>query len=460
MGMKTKTSLGVILALLMTSMLTLALNIQTAKSDPGVLFSDNFDDGVADGWTEHMGTWSVISGEYRVSVPGIVENGLSIVDSVSLTDYIIEAKLKFTDAVGFRAEIVFRYTDNEHYYTFGLSNEYDGAFLAIYSPGAAEYGDIIAHSGGDGSYPTETETEYLLRVEIQGDMFRGLINGMEVCSGTDATYDSGKVGLKARRAIVFFDDFTVHSVEPSTESDLVGYWKLDEGTGTTAYDSSEYGNDGTLINGPLWVDGKYGKALSFDGVNDYVEIPHSTSLNIANEITVEAWVKPHYTDYGGISTRVIVGKHGGWHNRGWSIGAKHLDLQDVRFHWQAETDNYLDTSTNPLSTGVWTYVVGVANGTHIKIYINGELSALKANAESVDYNYPVEIGRNGVSSGSFFKGIIDEVRIYNRALTEEEIREHYGIVEGRELSIKLSGDFDYASKEKIKVKLAALVKDA
>jgi len=174
-----------------------------------VLFFDDFNDDVADGWTEHLGTWSIIDGEYRISVPGIVETGLSIVDNLSLTDYVIKAKVRFTDALGFRAEIAFRYTDNEHYYTFGLSNEYDVAFLGIYSPGDSEYGEVFADSGGDGSYPTETDTEYLLRVEIQGNTFRCFINGEEVCSGTDGTYDSGKVGLRARRADVFFDDFTV-----------------------------------------------------------------------------------------------------------------------------------------------------------------------------------------------------------------------------------------------------------
>jgi hypothetical protein len=186
-----------------------ALAISFSRVIGHELFFDDFEDDVADGWTEHMGAWSVISGEYRVSVPGIVENGLSTVDSLILTDCVIEAKVRFTDAVGFRAELVFRYTDNERYYTFGLSNEYDVAFLSIYSPGDAEYGDILAHSGGDDSYPTETNTEYSLKVEIQGDMFKGFINGEEVCSGTDATYDSGKVGLRARRADAFFDDFTV-----------------------------------------------------------------------------------------------------------------------------------------------------------------------------------------------------------------------------------------------------------
>ena len=72
----------------------------------------------------------------------------------------------------------------------------------------------------------------------------------------------------------------------------IAHWKFDEGSGTTAYDSGEPGgNNGTLENGPQWVAGKYGLALSFDGDNDYVGVPHSSSLNISDEITLSAWME-------------------------------------------------------------------------------------------------------------------------------------------------------------------------
>ena len=70
------------------------------------------------------------------------------------------------------------------------------------------------------------------------------------------------------------------SIIKNLQNGLVGYWRFDEGSGSIAYDYSGNGNNGTLINGPTWVDGILGKALEFDGVNDYVNIPDSSSLDI------------------------------------------------------------------------------------------------------------------------------------------------------------------------------------
>ena len=174
-----------------------------------VIFFDDFNDGVADGWIQSLGTWDVIGGEYKVSVTGVVEDGISTVDILNLTDCVIEAKVRFADDVGFRAGIVFRYTDNEHYYSFELSNEYDDGVLFRYDPSDSHYGHVLASTGGDYSYPIQKNIEYLIKVENKDNTFRCFINNVEVCSGTDGTYGSGKVGLRAGRAIVYFDNFNV-----------------------------------------------------------------------------------------------------------------------------------------------------------------------------------------------------------------------------------------------------------
>ena len=85
---------------------------------------------------------------------------------------------------------------------------------------------------------------------------------------------------------------------------LVAAYAFDESAGTTAADASGAGNAGTLANGPLWTAaGKYGGALSFDGVNDIVNIAASTSLDLTNGMTLEAWVKP--STQGGYRTVVM-----------------------------------------------------------------------------------------------------------------------------------------------------------
>jgi len=72
---------------------------------------------------------------------------------------------------------------------------------------------------------------------------------------------------------------------------LVGHWRFNEGTGSTAKDSSPFGNNGT-IHGASWVRGKFGYALKFDGTDDYVDCGSDDSLNITDAITIEAWIYP------------------------------------------------------------------------------------------------------------------------------------------------------------------------
>ncbi len=77
-----------------------------------------------------------------------------------------------------------------------------------------------------------------------------------------------------------------------TEEGLVGYWPFDEGSGGTAHDASGNDNHGTLVGDPAWDEGKVGGALSFDGADSELAIPHSSDLNIRDEITISLWVKP------------------------------------------------------------------------------------------------------------------------------------------------------------------------
>ena len=83
----------------------------------------------------------------------------------------------------------------------------------------------------------------------------------------------------------------IQSLAIGAEKDLVGLWAFDEGTGNKVKDLSGNGNDGT-ISGAKWVDGKFAKALEFNGDGDQVLVPHADVLNIKGELTIEAWIFP------------------------------------------------------------------------------------------------------------------------------------------------------------------------
>jgi hypothetical protein len=206
-------------------------------------------------------------------------------------------------------------------------------------------------------------------------------------------------------------------VSPNPPSDLVGWWRFDEGTGSVASDSSENENTGT-ISGATWVDGKYGGALSFNGVNNYVNCGSASSLDLNQAVTVEAWVNPASTN----SYQAIVDK-------GWDAAYTLMvtNVGTFRFQIRDATGTYRANSP-PLTVGVWTHVVGTYNATtkSVKIYVNGVLqSSAEAQGAILSTAYPLNIGK-AAQYGPAFNGIIDEVRIYNRALSAAEIQTNFG----------------------------------
>ena len=97
------------------------------------------------------------------------------------------------------------------------------------------------------------------------------------------------------------------SVIEAGDPDLLGWWKLDEGSGGTAYDSSGNGNDGTLQGNPRWVPGRIGGALEFNGTDSIVDIPYSADMTPSEGTTMSAWVFPTDT-----TRSCIVGQLGGY----------------------------------------------------------------------------------------------------------------------------------------------------
>ncbi|MBI5206231.1 MAG: Ig-like domain-containing protein, partial [Candidatus Firestonebacteria bacterium] len=219
---------------------------------------------------------------------------------------------------------------------------------------------------------------------------------------------------------------------------LVSYWKFDEGNEITAYDSSGNGNSGT-INGATWVDGKIGKALYFDGVNDYFIVPNSASLNSTNKITIGAWIKlSTQATTGGAALIVKDGYHGGKTGYGFLLGKWSFSNQ-IRFElWNPWR---IVDSVTPLDLDRWYYLTVTYDGNYMKIYINGELDNFLQTSGTIN------VGNNGILGmgprfddadvywpelGQNIHGIVDEVSIYSIALSLNEINQYYQSVLIRE----------------------------
>jgi hypothetical protein len=195
-------------------------------------------------------------------------------------------------------------------------------------------------------------------------------------------------------------------------SKAVGCWKFDEGSGTTAYDSSPYGSTGTLLNGAIYTSGKYGTGLLLDGSNDYVSVRNDSSLNIVgSSITISAWIKPSSIG----SNNAIVGKRTGAEAYALEVrsgGVIRFGTYGASPYWE------LITAPNAVSVGSWYYVVGVYSGSTKSIYVNGaawNITSSSGNIAASPYN--LGIGSiYGVLASNLFNGTIDEVRIYNRAI--------------------------------------------
>ena len=209
------------------------------------------------------------------------------------------------------------------------------------------------------------------------------------------------------------------SINNALGADAVGIWRFDEGPGTTAYDSSGYGNNGT-INGANAVTGIVGYALSFDGVNDYVRVSDSSSLDITDAITLEAWIYPYNIGGAGIWLDII-SKFVAYRDFTIKDGTLASCLR------QEGADYHYDSQKAP-SINKWQHVVMTFSysANEVKFYMDGMLLRTQgANNKKLDTSaYNLHIGSfNG--SASFFNGLIDEVRIYNQALTAFEIQKHY-----------------------------------
>lgn len=208
----------------------------------------------------------------------------------------------------------------------------------------------------------------------------------------------------------------VWSVVAHGDDRLVIHYDFSEGAGTVLHDKTGNGNN-AAIHGATWVKAEGLWALAFDGIDDYVDCGAGKHTDLTDQISVEVWARPEKTPAAGEAG--IVGK---------DFESYGLTYATSGCWW------YISGGSNqcvaPLPSGMWHHIVGTFDGARLGLYIDGKLVAGRASKTQV-----INHGQNllmGFNTGSeryvrnaHFCGLIGDVRIYNRALSDAEVHNHY-----------------------------------
>lgn len=200
--------------------------------------------------------------------------------------------------------------------------------------------------------------------------------------------------------------------DPNTDPNLVAWWKLDG----DATDSSGNGLDGTPVGDPAWVQGRIGGAMQLDGADDCIDCGNSPWLAIRDRLTVACWIKVEAFTRG---YETILAKGDSSYRLSRAFG-------------RSRTPHFACAGTEPepswlngrtiLTDNRWHHIAGVYDGASMTLYVDGREDARKpASGQLADTEYALCIGENAEAPERFLKGLVDDVRIYSRALGPEEI---------------------------------------
>ncbi len=227
---------------------------------------------------------------------------------------------------------------------------------------------------------------------------------------------------------------TIGSITARTDQDVVGYWHLDEGTGTAAYDSSGYGNTGTLTNGPTWQSGtscRAGGCLNLNGSTHYIQYGNVLNMGL-DDWTISAWVN---TTDSSLTNRYYLSKsRAAAQNYRYGLFIS-SSTQSGGIFMQGNGGADVAVSGNvAVNNGQWHHLVSVFDrDNNASLYIDGALNASGtisqwASANMVSNN-PFRIGSYTASDNTtptlFFPGSVDEFRVWSRALSASEIEALY-----------------------------------
>lgn len=203
---------------------------------------------------------------------------------------------------------------------------------------------------------------------------------------------------------------------------LIGHWQLNDGSGSTASDVSGNGLDGTINGDPSWVASNLGGALAFDGAENYISVPDDAALRIIGDISILFWMRK---DAEAADWARLVGK-GESDYRNYGVWEEY-DGKRILFQ-QYDRDNRYQLqlySASELEIDTWYHVACVLNGATASIYIDGVLDASGTQSGvPPTTSDPLTIGY--AEYFDYFSGTLDDIRLYNHALSASEISDIFG----------------------------------
>ncbi len=208
--------------------------------------------------------------------------------------------------------------------------------------------------------------------------------------------------IKCSIVMVFL--IIVWSLTAYSANELVLHLSFDEGSGNVAKDLSKYKNDCALKGNPKWIDGKFGKALELDG-STWGEVPDHPSLDMTTSLTIEAWVKLYG---GGEGTQSAVEKGSAWIDGEYNLAALYSNGTILQIKDLPEECNDENIGSN-IQDNNWHFLAGTWDGGVIRLFIDGNLDKELPCAGTLNTN------------DEFIVGALDEIKIYNYALTLDEL---------------------------------------
>ncbi len=200
----------------------------------------------------------------------------------------------------------------------------------------------------------------------------------------------------------------------TVEAELVGYWPFDEGSGKETKDASGNENHAQFVGNLRWVDGKFGKALEFDGKGNYVAVPDADVLDLTDAATFMAWFSPIGPLAG---TRMMV------KNNSIFVIFDFGDTNTIDFLVKPNND-FVESTTVEWNEGEWYHFAGTYDGDTLRVYIGGVLEGETAGVPSIaPSDLELWIGADDWPAATYSPAIIDEVRLYDTALDEAEINQ-------------------------------------